>query len=295
MRRRRIIGAAVGLLALAAIVAPVGLVWYRLHPLRIGLDDDPGRHGLAYEPIEFTSPLDGVTLRGWYLPAPQPTRRTIVVAPGIDDNRLVNGVTLRLAPALLDAGFDVLAFDFRGEGESDDGAVTFGVDERWDVLGAVGEARARGADRVGVIGFSLGASAALRAAAASTDIDAVVAESSYADLRTALRHELETRDHIPGLVSDHALWLLETLGAFDIDEAPPVEVVGRIAPRPILLIHGTADETVPLTDSDRLLAAASSASTERWVVRGGRHALAYDVDPGGYARRVVLFLERALR
>jgi pimeloyl-ACP methyl ester carboxylesterase len=194
-RRLLVIAALIGVLVL---LIPVGLVERRLRPARVPLTDDPEAHGLSVEVIAFPSLADGVTLRGWYLPAPRPSGRTIVISPGIDANREVDGITLALAPALLSAGWDVLAFDLRGEGQSDGATQTFGWSERWDVLGAVAEARRRGAERVVGLGFSMGGAATIMAAAGSPTIDAVIADSAYARLDAALRHELEGNLHLPG-------------------------------------------------------------------------------------------------
>jgi alpha-beta hydrolase superfamily lysophospholipase len=294
MRRRTVIGTLLAGSTLVMVGLPIALAWYRLHPLRTVIADDPGQLGLAYESVEFASAIDGTTLRGWYLPAASPSGRTIVVAPGIDDDRRVNGVTLRLAPALLAAGFDILAFDLRGEGASGGDGITLGAREQWDVIGAVREAQRRGARHVGVLGFSLGAASGILAAAHEPDIAALVAEAPFADLEATLRHQLQERDHLPPPLASYGLWLLGVMSGEDLAAVSPVEAIGRIAPRPVLLIAGTADETVTIADSDALFAAASPGSVERWIVPGGGHAIAYEADPDGYAGRVVGFFEAAL-
>jgi len=293
MRRRRLLVLALGAILVLGLVLPAGLWYLRLHPVRVAIDDDPGEHGIPYEQISFSSPLDGMPLKGWYLPASPSTGRAIVIAPGIDDNRLVSGVTLDLAPALLGAGFDVLAFDLRGEGESGDGPITFGAREQWDVLGAVDAAQARGATRVGVLAFSLGAGAAILAAAGSDAIDALVTDSAFADLEETLRRELE-RAGIPAPVVSYGLLFYPLLSGTDPGSVSPESAIGAIAPRPILLIHGTEDETVDVEDSGRLLAAAGASTTDRWLVPGGRHTKSYFVDPRTYTARVLAFFERAM-
>ena len=154
MRLRVVLVLALVAVGLVGICIPAALMYRRLHPDRVVIDDDPGRHGLGYEPIAFASPVDGAQLRGWYMAAPHPSGRAIVITPGIDNNRLASGITLRLAPSFLAAGFDVLAFDLRGEGESGGLPITFGEREQWDVLGAVHAAAA----------MALGASASLASA-----------------------------------------------------------------------------------------------------------------------------------
>jgi uncharacterized protein len=294
MRTRILVALAVAAVVGASLGVPALLMYHRLHPTRVRIDDDPGRHGLTYEPIAFASPLDGAPLSGWYLHTPRPTGRAIVVVPGIDNNRLMSGVTLRLAPSLLAAGFDVLAFDLRGEGESGGEPITFGLREQWDVLGAVHAAQARGDRRVGVLGFSLGAASTILAAARSAEVDAVVADSAFADLRETLTRELEQSDHLPAPAAAYVLALYGLMSGTDPGEVSPVRAIARIAPRPVLLIQGGIDRTVPPVDSERLLSAADRRSTVRWLVPGGSHAASYFADPVDYANRVVAFFAAAM-
>ena len=294
MRTRvAVVGVVIGLVV-TTIVVPVGLMYRRLHPERVALDDDPGRHGIVYQDVAFASPLDGVPLRGWYMASPHPTSRTIVIVPGIDNNRLVSGIALRLAPGLLAAGFDVLTFDLRGEAESGGDSISFGAREQFDVLGAVVEAQAHGARRVGVLGFSLGGASSILAAARSQDIAAIVVDSTFADWTETLTRALRDADHLPAPAVAYGLALYRLLSGTDPSDASPVRVVGAIAPRPILIIQGTADQTVPVSDSERLLSAAGAGTAARWLVPGGRHNESYFVDEREYLARVTTFFAAAM-
>ena len=291
--RTRVVFALVVLALIVVVILPITFWYRRLHPARVAVDDDPGRHGIAYEPVSFASAIDGAPLRGWYMASPHATGRAIVLVPGLDNNRLVSGIALRLAPSLLAAGFDVLTFDLRGEGESGGEPITWGAHEQWDVLGAVREVQARGARRVGVLGFSLGGASSILAAARSPDIVALVVESAFADLTTVFTRQLADGYHLPSPVVDYGLALYRWLSGTDPADVSPVRVIGAIAPRPVLIIQGAADETVPVSDSDQLLAAAGPG-TERWLVAGGRHAESYYTDETAYASRVTGFFNAAM-
>ena len=293
MNRARVAAAGVSIALVLGVAVPAGIWYWRLHPARVAVDDDPGRLGIAYQGISFASPLDGVPLSGWYMTSQRPSGRTIVIAPGIDDNRLVSGITLKLAPGLLAAGFDVLAFDLRGEGESGRGPITFGAREQWDVLGAVREAKARGASRVGVLGFSMGGVSAILAAARSPDIVALAVDSTFADLTDTFTRQLGDF-YLPAPLIAYGLDLYRVLSGTEPNDVSPVRVVGAIAPRPVLIIQGTADQTVPVSDSERLLVAAGALTAERWIVPGGRHVESYYVDEGEYLRRVTRFFTSAM-
>jgi fermentation-respiration switch protein FrsA (DUF1100 family) len=73
----------------------------------------------------------------------------------------------------------------------------------------------------------------------------------------------------------------------------PQAVVGRIAPRPLLVIHGLRDTKVR-PDQGRELYAAAGTPKQAWWVPGAGHVGAFDLDPKGWERRVAGFLDAAL-
>jgi uncharacterized protein len=276
-----------------AVVVPVALMWARVHPRRVALDDDPGRHGLRHDDVAFASPLDGTTLRGWYIPAPRTTGRAVVIVPGIDDNRLVSGIALPLAAGLVADGFDVLAFDLRAQGASDGDTLSFGAREQDDVLGAVAFARARGARHVAALGFSMGAAAAMLAAARSPDVEALVLDSAFASWPATLREQLRSGWHLPDPLVDYGVLLYRVLSGTDPATVVPADVVDDLATRPILFIAGADDRAVDPADGARM-AAAAGPSAQYVLVPGAGHVGAYRADPAAYTARVRAFLADAL-
>ena len=290
-------GRSLGALLVGVVVViaalPAAAMWGRVHPPRVPLDDDPGRHGIAHEDVAFPSPLDGTILRGWYMPAPRPSGRAVVVVAGIDSNRLAGGITLRLAADLIADGFDVLAFDLRDQGTSDGDTLTFGAREQDDVLGAVAFARARGARHVAVIGFSMGAAATMLAAARSPDIEALVLDSAFADLRDTLGTGIGSTWHVPGPIVDYALFLYGLLSGTDPASVVPADAIPALSARPMLFIAGADDRTVrPADGAD--MARAAGAKAEYVLVPGAGHVGAFFVDPSAYAGRVRAFLAAAV-
>jgi alpha-beta hydrolase superfamily lysophospholipase len=283
----------VALIVGVAVVVPVALMWARVHPRRVPLDDDPGRHGLRYEDVAFASPLDGTALRGWYIPAPRPTGRVLIIVPGIDDNRLVSGITLRLAVDLVADGIDVLAFDLRAQGASDGDTLSFGGREQDDVLGAVAFARARGVRHVAVLGFSMGAAAAMLAAARSSDIESLVLDSAFADWAATLSEELRSGWHLPEPAVAYALFLYRVLSGTDPADVAPAEVIDGLAARPMLFIAGADDQTVDPADGAAMAAAAGPAAGYV-LVPGAGHVGACRADPAAYTARVRAFLAAAM-
>jgi pimeloyl-ACP methyl ester carboxylesterase len=78
----------------------------------------------------------------------------------------------------------------------------------------------------------------------------------------------------------------------DMRATEPIRIAGLLESVPILLIHGAADRTVPLSDGRRL-AAAIGPRAEHWTVPGAAHSAAHAADPAGYEARVAAFLRRA--
>lgn len=290
--RRLVVGIAVAI-AIAIVGLPIALVWMRVHPARVPVDDDPGRHGLAFEEIAFASPLDGTTLRGWYIAAPRPTGRALVIVPGIDANRLVSGASLELAEDLVADGVDVLMIDLRAQGRSDGDTLSFGAREQDDVLGAVAAAHAHGARHVAVLGFSMGAASALLAAARTADIEALVLDSAYADWPATFRHALRTAFHLPEPLVEYCVFLYGALSGTDPASVAPAAVVRSVAPRPMLFFAGSEDRAVDPADG-AALAAAAGPTAAFVLVPGAGHVRAFDADPAAYTARVRAFLDAAL-
>ena len=106
---------------------------------------------------------------------------------------------MHVAPWLHEAGFNVLLFNWRAHGQSEGEVVTLGFNERYDLIAAVQFAKSKGAERVGVLGFSMGGTVAIATAAVYEDIDAVVADSPFVDVLSAVAGGLIERGLPEGL------------------------------------------------------------------------------------------------
>jgi pimeloyl-ACP methyl ester carboxylesterase len=201
--------------------------------------------------------------------------------------------SLNIAGELVRHGFNVLMFDLHGCGESDGNTVSGGYYEKDDLKGAVAYVRQRGYEKIGVLGFSLGAVSALLAAAEDTEIDAVVADSSYADLNDIMEPEFAKRTKAPKIFLRPILFMIKIIYGVDFTAIRPVEVVAKIAPRPILFIHGEADDMIPVEHARRLLEASQNPANILWIVPGG-HTSAYHDYPIEFIDRVTSFFNAAL-
>lgn len=229
----------------------------------------------------FLRTADGVFLDSVYDPgavvydssAPPSRDLVFVVAHGFTGD-VDRPHVRRVASALARRGA-VVTFSFRGHGASG-GRSTVGDREVLDLAAAVEWARALGHARVVTVGFSMGGSVVLRHAALHPGADAVVAVSAparwyYRGTAPMRRvHWLVTRPE-GRLVGRYGF--RTRIHHRDWDPVPlsPVEAVPRIAPTPLLIVHGDRDGYFPL-DHPRMLAAASGDHGELWLEPGMGHA-----------------------
>ncbi len=256
----------------------------------------PVEEGRRFERVDFLS-ANGLWLAGWYGEGRgEREAATIIVCHGwAADKRDMLGLT----PALRASGFDVLLLDLHGWGDSDRGPVTFGDRETGDILGAVrflkqgwgGSSR-----RIGVIGFSMGAAAAIRAAAQNSEIDALVADASYARLDAQVgRFFQRFAGPFWPVVYVPARWFGERLTGTTIGAISPLQAIARITPRPVLIIHGTRDGVIDMDDARQLYQAAGPPKT-LWLVEGAGHGETRRVAPAAeWDARVVGFFRDHLR
>ncbi|MER6851511.1 MULTISPECIES: alpha/beta fold hydrolase [Streptomyces] len=229
----------------------------------------------------FLRTSDGVRIDAVYDPGPargDAADPVFVVAHGFTGDADRPHVR-RIAEAFARHGA-VVTFSFRGHGASG-GRSTVGDREVLDLAAAVAWARGFGHARVVTVGFSMGGSVVLRHAALYGDdsaarVDAVVSVSAPA--RWYYRGTAPMR-RLHWLVMRPAGRLVGRYGLRtrihhrDWDPVPlsPVEAVPRIAPTPLLLVHGDRDGYFPL-DHPRMLAEAAGDHGELWVEPGMGHA-----------------------
>lgn len=267
-------------------------------PVRYAPGTAPSAYGLDYETVQFNPRGDpATTLSGWFVPHPTSARAVIIVHGFGRGGCRTCGLKERLADfgaALQRSGYNILLFDLRGHGHSSDARYTFGLREQYDVLGAVDWLTARGfaPGTIAVFGESMGGAAAVLAAAGEPAIGALVLDSTYADLDSLLQVEFPRRSGLPAFFLPGAYLTGRFIVGEDLQQVRPVEVLPQLAPRPVLLIHGDADELVPFSHLARLTTAYPAA--EVWPVAGASHVGSYQVDPRLYVDRVAGFLDQSL-
>ncbi len=175
-----------------------------------------------------------------------------------------------------ETGSATVTFNFRGTGTSEG---DFSI-EGWlaDVRAAVDTMLERpDVSRVRLCGFRLGGTLAVMSAASDDRVEGLATFAAPASLRSWVRDPDWFLEYArgtgvlrtEGFPSDPHAWT-RAIAALD-----PVAAAKRIAPRPWLLVHGSADDVVPVEDARRLAAAAGD-EIELRIVQNGPHRLRHD-------------------
>lgn len=285
------------IIALAAISIISGYVgWNLLHPEKISLEPFSSNIMPEYRDVNFNSGDQSTTLSGWFFENRSSDKAVILVHDYGMSRLQFNTQTLDMIKSFISKGYNVLSFDLRNSGKSGGKATTMGYHEKNDVLGAINYVKAQGSKHIVLMGFSTGASASIMAAAESPDVEAVIADSPYADLKAFLKENLSYWSNLPEIpFNTTILYAMELIGNFEADEALPVKSAAGISPRSILLIHGKNDEVTPVNNSKAIYEACSELeykALEYWEIEDADHLEGYKKYPEDYMNRVFNFLKK---
>lgn len=284
-----------GALAFAAVVLG-RRVWKAagelVYPTRRHATFTPADYGaMDAEPVSFMS-QDGLTLRGWFLPAPGPVKGTIICSHGYAGECSPD---LIYAPMFNRAGYHVMLFDYRGHGASEGTFTSLVYYERGDLLCGLEYLRSRGIARVGLIGFSMGGAITLSTAPLSPMVVGAVSDCTFGELNRVISTAAEERG-VPHVIAALLGYLVQAAASVrlraNLFSADPIRHIAEISPRPVLIMHGEADEAIPVSEASRLYGAAREPK-ELWTVPGAHHRRIEDVAPEEYRRRVIEFFDRA--
>lgn len=293
-RVRRLIGWLLGVALLIFGVSYVGVSAFTADRLTRStnrpLPIDPRQLGREVEEWSATT-ADGITLRGWYLPTSE-KRQLLVMVHGMWSSWLEMA---GLGRDLHRRGFDVLLFDLRGHGQSDPSRLYLGRRERGDLRAVLAWAKSQGFsdERVGWLGYSMGGSTVLMEAARNPEIRVAVVDSPYGDLPRLLDTQLSRHSGLPSWFNPGILLAARWIYGVRTDDLIPSRFARSWGDRPVLLIHGEADSTVPVVQA-RELARNLGASCRTLTLPGVEHVQAYQSNPSAYVQLVGSFFRANL-
>lgn len=242
-------------------------------------------HPLA-ESIEFTA-SDGVSIKGYFFPGATPA--AVIVLPAFNNSR---GSELHYAQILNSAGFSVVTLNSRVC--SSPGRVSLGYDEVLDAQAAYAYLKTRSdvdAQRVGLFGFSSAGATAIMAAARMPDIRSVVAMGGYHNYADALG---KSDQFLVNLYQQGVRWAYRLFTGHDISVLDPLSSIEKLPPRPLFLIYGSREVSLPGARIMLERALSLGIDAHLWVMEGADHGDYVVLDPEGFREQVVRFERAAL-
>lgn len=284
-----LIASLVGFLFLQYGAYPYLLAKAHAHPPHQPLCcNTPADYDLEFEDVSFET-ADGLTLQGWYVPSENGA--AVLLLHGIGSTRVM---MLGIGDALAQAGYGVLLFDLRSHGTSEGDVLPFGGSEAEDVHAAVAYLQARSEvdpDRIGALGWSLGAQVAIMGATADSDVKAVVADGPGA---TALADwpPPETLDEWLYAPFDLMYYQFLPYQSGVTDPLALVDALPLMGERPLLLI--SSGQEIEQHRLEYFMGYATEPK-ELWVIPEAGHIGGWKAEPEAYEARVIRFFEQALK
>ena len=281
-------------------LAPVSIGLYLTHPLPAKTTKTPKEYGLDFEDIEFFSRKDQVKLSGWWIPAAsKQSKKTVITAHGYMNERAMEGIEgLQLAKVLSEHGYNVLMFDFRNTGKSKGRTTGIGYFERHDLYSAIEYAiQEKNQERIALLGWSMGAAAALIAGCEHPAVSVIIADSPFSELGTFLKENLSYWTKLPKRpftpIIYHSMRLLLKI---DPTEVSPINHIKNAKGKSFFIIHSKTDEAIPYTESEKIIESISSDNhKELWLTNDCQHIYSYLLNKKEYASRVLGFLDKYLK
>lgn len=268
--------------------------WLITHPERVAATEVPsGFYGA--KAVTFKDSSGNYLLYGSLFEA-KDSRGVIITVHGHGGNRLIyRDGTAAFIEDMQSKGYSVLAFDLRNSGGSGGNSSSLGYNERNDVLGAANFVKKLDYENIIVLGCSTGASASLFAAALSPDIDAVIADTPYYDMKSFLQDTIKTYTGLPSFPFDFAVPVMVNLFAgIDSNKINTGTVrAGNTRALPVMFIHSSRDSLIPIAASKTLLRQYSESSSlcRLWETDVPGHASSFLSLEQSYLMNVSKFLE----
>jgi alpha-beta hydrolase superfamily lysophospholipase len=250
-----------------------------------------------FETVELMTELGPAP--AWYFPPRNTATDWVVHVHGIRVTRLS---PLRGVAALLDADVHSLVISYRGDTEGPDQPrrrSSLGLSEWQDIEPAIRYARDHGAERIFLMGWSMGAGMALLAAERSIQreyIDGLILVAPVTDWRTAIVHGARSAG-VPGwlgrlviaaLSREIGSRLLGAGGSIDFDSLDWTAAAGRLT-KPTLVLHSAGDDEIPFDLSLRFVEAQAAA--ELVQLPDALHTLEWNRSPEAFSTAALAWLQ----
>lgn len=260
-------------------------IWIITH-LPCDAQSDPATQGMNnYEMVSFPGKVTNQEIRGYFVHG---TNGATIIIPPTGGSGL--GYWRKEAVILNENGYNLLNYESRNCLGLTHSLGYNEVNEVGDALDYLAARNDVDITRIGISGFSTGGATSIMAAARYPQIRAVIAEGGYYDFHELIGDETE-RYWFGGFFAFGANLSYQLALGMPMTVLSPVSVIGQIAPRPLLLIYGSREPSLP---GARKQLAAAGENAELWEVPEGTHGSYWIHAPQDYERRVITFFDLAL-
>ncbi|MBI9045285.1 MAG: alpha/beta fold hydrolase [Anaerolineaceae bacterium] len=279
----------IGGILLACIVIELIYIISITQPAPSTIENPPQiTEDIIFQPVSLFNEQDNIYLSGWYIPSNN--QAAIILLHGFGGNRL--DMRSR-AEVLARHGYGVLLYDLRGHGTSQGDIRAFGWEDVKDVHTALEFLSNRedvNADRIGILGFSIGGQIAIRATAEYEQIKAIIADDPGFVTVDDAPKPTNTKQRIMYLVS----WIDgRCVSLWTGIPIPPgvTDVMGDISPRPIMFIDtGQGDGRVLV----RYFFEVADEPKELWEIPETFHGNQFNARPLEYEEKMITFFNDTL-
>ncbi len=253
----------------------------------------PDQMKVPFENVIFKN-SEGITLRGWFIPASEESQKTIIFMHGWAMNK---GFLLPSTVFLREKGFNLFYFDFRGSGESGEGMSSIGYLEIKDAnaaIEAIRKTRPEQTKKLGVYGLSMGAAVAVYEAAHNPAISCVVAEGCYYSYEKVVARWARFHRNTPyfPLVFLVLYFARKRLG-MNPEDFSPRHNIKKLGAKPIFIINGADDNLAPRHDARKLHMKARGPK-QLWIVANASHTECSEAAGQQYKNRLEEFFTKYL-
>lgn len=245
------------------------------------------------EEIEITA-FDGIRLHAKYLPAEKPSSRIVIYLHGYTSTGI--GEFAAKSQFYHELGFDCLILDLRAHGESGGDYVGFGVLDRFDCLAWINYVIERFGNekRILLHGTSMGASTALMTLGFDDlpdSVKGVVSDCAFTSPYDVFAHILKRDYHMPPfpIMNINSVMCMKKAG-YRFNDYSTLTALKK-TDRPVLFIHGAADNFVPVWMSRQNSKTCVSPS-ELVIVPNAGHGASYYENSQLYEEAELRFIEK---
>ena len=223
-----------------------------------------------------------------YVPAAKPTNKTVLVAHGYMNTKEFMAPQIKM---FHDAGFNVLAPDDRGHGQSQGNYIGYGWPDRLDYLKWINQIIKKQGQQsqIALYGVSMGGATVMYLSGEKlpSQVKSIVEDCGYTSIIDELTYQAKAMFNLPKWPLIPSVALTATIKAgYNVFDASAITALHKNT-RPILFIHGSKDKFVPTSMVYLIYRAATKSKKVLWVVKGAGHAKSFPDHQQAYSKRVV--------